>query len=236
MSTGPSRSTRQPPRPADPPASTTIETAVPRVASPIVLAATFATSVMCGFCLMALEIVGARVLYPSFGSSIDVWAAVITVFILSLSVGQIAGGWLADRTATNAPLGWVIIAAGAVFCVLPVYMLHASLAVADATGGARSGALFAALALFFAPSVLLGMVLPMAVKLVFVRPERIGRTVGTLYAVGSVGNVAGILVTDYVLLVHLPLNTNLIVLGTSLSVVGVAHLAVRVRSPGLERT
>lgn len=198
------------------------------------LAALFATSIVCGFCLMALEILGARILYPSFGSSIDVWAAIITVFILSLSVGQIVGGRVADRTRTNRALGWVIVAAGAVFCTLPIYAYAASDALGDAIGGARLGVLAAALLLFFAPSLLLGMVGPMVVKLVFSRADRVGSTVGTLYAVGSLGNVAGILVTDYVLLVHLPSNTNLLWMGALLSLVGLAHLAVKVEVLRLE--
>jgi len=192
------------------------------------LGALFATSIVCGFCLMALEIIGARLLYPSFGSSIDVWAAIITVFILSLAAGQIAGGKLADRSRSNRALGWVIVAAGAVFSTLPIYALTTAEALGDALGGARSGVLAAALVLFFAPSVLLGMVLPMAIKLAFTRADRVGSTVGTLYAVGSLGNVAGILVTDYVLLVHLRSNTNLLAMGAALSLVGLAHLAVRV--------
>ena len=192
------------------------------------LAALFATSVLCGFCLMALEILGGRVLYPSFGSSIDVWAAVITVFILSLSVGQIVGGRLADRTRTNVALAWVILLAGVVFCTLPIYALHAAEALADVVGGARFGVLAAALVLFFLPSLLLGMVLPMLVRLVFTRADKVGSTVGTLYAIGSIGNVAGILITDYVLLAHVPLNTSLLAMGALQSLIGLAHLALRV--------
>lgn len=192
------------------------------------LAALFATSILCGFCLMALEILGGRVLAPSFGSSIDMWAALISVFILSLAVGQIVGGRLADRTRTNLALAWVILLAGVVFSTLPIYALHVAEALGDALGGARFGVLTAALVLFFVPSLLLGMVLPMLVKLVFTRAATLGATVGTLYAIGSVGNVAGILVTDYVLLVRLPLDTNLIAMGGLLSLVGLAHLAFRV--------
>ena len=77
------------------------------------LIALYATSIIAGFCMMALEIMGGRVLQPVFGSSIDVWAAVISVFILSLSIGYVIGGRIADHAKTNAPLGWMILAAGA---------------------------------------------------------------------------------------------------------------------------
>ncbi|MCS6971068.1 MAG: fused MFS/spermidine synthase [Planctomycetota bacterium] len=193
------------------------------------LAVLYATSIVCGFCLMALEILGARFLYPSFGSSIDVWAAIITVFILSLSIGYVIGGRLADRSTDNQPLGWVILAAGALYLTLPIYALSVAESFGDLLGQYRFGVLVAGLVLFLVPSLLLGMVSPMLVKLAFVSAERVGRTTGTLYAVGSIGNVLGILVTDYVLLEFVPLNANLLWMGAVLAVVGCLHVAWRLR-------
>ncbi len=194
------------------------------------LFAIYATSITCGFCLMALEILGARLLYPSFGSSIDVWAAIITVFILSLSIGYVIGGRIADKSSDNRALAWIVLGAGVLYLTLPIYALSASEALGDAMGDLRFGVLVAGLVLFLLPSLLLGMVSPVLVKLAFVSAERVGRTTGTLYAIGSVGNVLGILVTDYVLLEHVPLNANLLWMGCVLVVTGLLHLALRLQA------
>ncbi len=191
--------------------------------------AIYATSIICGFCLMALEILGARVLYPSFGSSIDVWAAIITVFILSLSIGYVIGGRVADRSTGNRALAWIVLGAGVLYLTLPIYALTAAEALGDAMGGLRFGVLVAGLVLFLLPSLLLGMISPVLVKLAFVSADRVGTTTGTLYAVGSVGNVLGILVTDYVLLEFVALNTNLLWMGCVLAVLGLVHLAIPMR-------
>jgi MFS family permease len=191
------------------------------------LFAIYATSITCGFCLMALEILGARVLYPSFGSSIDVWAAIITVFILSLSIGYVIGGRIADRSRDNRPLAWIVLGSGLLYLTLPIYALGVAETLGESLAELRFGVLVAGLALFLLPSLLLGMISPVLVKLVFVSAERVGRTTGTLYAVGSVGNVLGILVTDYVLLEHVTINHNLLWMGGVLCVTGLAHLAVR---------
>jgi hypothetical protein len=193
------------------------------------LFAIYATSITCGFCLMALEILGARLLYPSFGSSIDVWAAIITVFILSLSIGYVIGGRVADRSTGNRSLAWIVLGAGLLYLTLPVYALTASEALGEAMGGLRFGVLVAGLVLFLLPSLLLGMVSPVLVKLAFVSAERVGRTTGTLYAIGSIGNVLGILITDYILLEHVPLNLNLIWMGCVLALTGLLHLAMPLR-------
>ncbi len=192
------------------------------------LTALYLTSITCGFCMMALEIVGARVLQPVFGSGIDVWAAIISVFILSLSIGYVVGGRLADRCHHNLVLGWIILVAGVFFCLLPSYGLRLCEAMGESLATERFGVLVAGLVLFLPPSLLLGMVSPMLVKLVFVSADRVGRTTGTLYAIGSVGNVLGILVSDYVLLAHFELNPTIIAMGAILCVLGVAHVLVRV--------
>jgi hypothetical protein len=189
------------------------------------LTALYLTSITCGFCMMALEILGGRFIQPVFGSSIDVWAAIISVFILSLSIGYVAGGRIADRSHTNAALGWVILLAGVFFCLTPWYGMPLMLGLGEAVHTARWGVLLAALLLFLIPSLLLGMVSPILVKLVFTGADKVGSTTGTLYAIGSVGNVLGILVSDYVLLAYVPINTTILVMGGVLCVLGILHLA-----------
>jgi hypothetical protein len=39
-----------------------------------------------GYCVLSLEILGTRLLGPAFGASINLWAALIAVTLLSLSV------------------------------------------------------------------------------------------------------------------------------------------------------
>ncbi len=194
------------------------------------LTALYLTSILCGFCMMALEILGGRMLQPVFGSSIDVWAAIISVFILSLSIGYVLGGRLADRARTNLALGWMILLAGVFFCLLPIYALKFSDALGESIQYARWGVLVGALVLFLPPSLLLGSVSPMLVKLVFVDATRVGRTTGTLYAIGSFGNVLGILVTDYIFLQHFPLNQTVLVMGVLLCALGLVHIFLRVQA------
>jgi nitrate/nitrite transporter NarK len=189
--------------------------------------ALYLTSILCGFCMMALEIVGARYLQPIFGSSIDVWAAIISVFILSLSVGYVIGGWLADRMRSNLPLAVVIVAAAVFFCLIPVYGMRFMELLGPSLHNSRFGVLIAALVLYLPPSLLLGAVSPILVKLVFVDADRVGRTTGTLYAIGSFGNVIGILVTDYVLLASFSINHTIYGMGVILTILGFIHLACR---------
>ena len=47
---------------------------------------------LCGAGVLALEILGGRMLTPHFGSGIYVWGSVISVFLGALSVGYFLGG------------------------------------------------------------------------------------------------------------------------------------------------
>jgi len=197
------------------------------------VAALYTTSTICGFCLMAMEILASRLVQPVFGSSVDVWAAIISVFILSLSIGYVIGGRLADKTRTNLALGWMILVSGMFFVLMTIYGLRFNESLPESIQTARYGSLLSSLVLFLPPSILLGCVSPMLVKLVFVSAERVGRTTGTLYAVGSVGNVLGILVANYVFLPLFPLNPTFISLGSVLMALGLIHLFFRMEAtPG----
>jgi hypothetical protein len=47
-----------------------------------------------GFVIMSVELLGGKILAPYFGSGVYVWGSIITVFMLSLSLGYLLGGKL----------------------------------------------------------------------------------------------------------------------------------------------
>ena len=64
-----------------------------------------------GFFVMGVELLGGRLLAPYFGSSIYVWGALITVFMLALSIGYLAGGRLSIHSPSLKKLGIILILA-----------------------------------------------------------------------------------------------------------------------------
>ena len=131
---------------------------------------------------------------------------------------------MADRFETQSLLGWLIVAAASIYVLLPVYAHPLIEALGPAIQAARGGALLAALGLFLPPSLLLGCVYPMLVKRACAVPGRVGRVAGTLLAVGCVGNVLGVLVSDYVLLLTFTVNAIVWGMGLVLGVIGSTHL------------
>src|SRR3954462_2205200 len=57
----------------------------------------FGTALLEGLSVIIVEIAGARALAPFFGTSLQVWTALITVTLFFLAVGYSLGGLLAKR-------------------------------------------------------------------------------------------------------------------------------------------
>ncbi len=148
-----------------------------------------------GAAVMALEVLGTRVLSPSFGSGLYVWAALISVTLVALALGYFAGGWLADRRPTRRAM-FTILLVGAATVGVSVLAAGGVLGAAERLG-LRSGALVGAVALFGVPLALLGMITPYSVRLRTAQVGNVGHVAGRLYALGTIGSVCGTLGTAF---------------------------------------
>lgn len=150
---------------------------------------------LCGWVLMAVEILGGRMLAPVFGSGIEVWGSIIGVFLLALSCGYFLGGQLSRRIASHAVLLQIVGLAGLLIAALPFY--HSELTLKLWSFGPRLGPLSASILLFLPPSVLLGLISPYAIHLNTKSIEAVGASSGHLYAVSTIGSFLGCIVTAF---------------------------------------
>ena len=180
-----------------------------------------------GFFVMAVELLGGRLLAPTFGSSIYVWGAIITVFMLALSIGYLAGGRLSMKAPSVRKLGLILIIAA--LTVLPLLLFAVPMldAVAVAIPDPRFGSLVGATALFFIPTLFSGMVSPYAVRLIVPDRTSSGRHAGQLYFISTFGSAAGTLLTSFYLVLIMEVNHILMALMAVSGVIGAAAWLVR---------
>ncbi len=172
-----------------------------------------------GAVLMALEIVGSRILAPYFGSSVYVWGSLISIFLAALSVGYYLGGVVADRSPRASTLALALAAAGVLILVLPLVSRPILGKFAAWDLGPRANPLLASIVLFVLPSLLLGMTSPFAVKLAATDLATVGNTAGVLYAISTAGSIAGTLLTAFVLIPAMGVRAILYTLGVALLLV-----------------
>jgi spermidine synthase len=148
-----------------------------------------------GAATLAVEICASRLLAPFFGNSTIVWANVIGLILVYLSVGYWFGGRIADRRPQPALLGRIVLVAALAVAVIPFVarpFLDATVSELDtASLGAAVGSFFAAVALFAVPVTLLGTVSPFAIRLALPTVERAGTVAGRLYSLSTIGSIFG---------------------------------------------
>ena len=168
---------------------------------------------------LSTEIGASRLLAPYFGSSTVVWANIIGLILVYLSLGYWLGGKAADRWPSPLVLGRVILVAALFVAATPFAarpLLDFALEGLDAVSvGAVVGSFFAALLLFAVPVTLLGTVSPWAIRLDVRDVASAGSVSGRLYALSTAGSILG---TFTAALVTIPLA------GTQRTFVGTALL------------
>lgn len=186
-----------------------------------------------GAILMALEIAGSRVLAPNFGGSIFVWGSLIGVFLAALSAGYYIGGGLADRAPQAWVLGLFLVISGGFVLMIPGVgsMISDSIAMRDF--GPRANPLLVCLALFFIPGVLMGVTSPYVIRLTARSMIEIGHTAGAVYAVSTLGSIAGTLGTAFYLMSAFGTKMILYLLGSAL--IGTAIVAVLAGAAAVRR-
>ncbi len=178
-----------------------------------------------GYFVMALELLGARALSPYFGSGIYVWGAVITVFMLSLSIGYLLGGRLSLDRPSARVLGFLLLAAVASAIPCVVWSDQLLEFVFTKVDDPRYGALLASVVLFFAPITLCGAISPYAVRLIVANLGSTGQTAGLVFFISTLGSTLGTLITSFYLV--LLFEVDQILIGMSLISVLVAANALR---------
>lgn len=159
-----------------------------------------------GFFLMAIELLSGRILAPQFGSSIQVWGAVITVFMLALSMGYLIGGHVSVKDPSMTKLSLILLFAA--FSTTPAVLLGDQVTdrIFSLILDPRYGSLLSATLLFFLPTMIGGMVSPYAVRLLVSECRLSGHYAGFLFFVSTFGSAAGTLLTSFYLVLHLDIN------------------------------
>ena len=183
-----------------------------------------------GAVLLGLELAASRVLAPYFGSSLFVWGALIGVVLAGLSLGYWVGGAAADRYPAPRLLLGALVSASLLVLAIPYIDGWALERVVSWDPGPRADPLVATILLFGAPSVILGSVTPIAVRLRARSLERLGRTAGRLFAISTAGRIAGTFATAFWLIPAL--GTDQLLASAALALMAAAAaVAVAERAP-----
>lgn len=160
-----------------------------------------------GFVIMSLELLGGRILAPYFGSGIYVWGSIITIFMLSLSIGYLLGGRLSVHNPSSSRFAAIFAVAAVLLLPLTIYAQGIMELIFLRVEDPRYGSLVTSIVLFGLPTVILGMISPYSVRLLVDNVAESGRVAGSLYFVSTLGSAIGTLMTSFYFVLWFEVNT-----------------------------
>lgn len=161
-----------------------------------------------GFAVMVLEITGARYLAKDFGGAFYVWISQIGVILIALALGYVVGGALADRFQRVGLLALPLGLAAAVTVLIPnftpplvkaIVMRH-PLDQPIPELWLKLDPVLGSTLVFFLPCLVLAILPPYMIRVAARRLEHVGTLSGLVYAASTVGSIAGVFVSGYVLI------------------------------------
>lgn len=171
--------------------------------------------------VLVVEIVALRLLAPYLGLTLETSTLVIGIALTAIALGSWTGGRIADQVSPRRLIGPSLGVSGAVVALTPAVLRTTA-------EWAPAMLLLIASLTILVPGALLSAVTPIVTKLRLTSLAETGAVVGRLSGVGTVGAIAGTVLTGFVLVSRLPVSGILIGLGTLL-VTGSALVEWRTR-------
>ena len=163
-----------------------------------------------GFIIMVLEIIGARFLAKDFGSFFHVWVSQIGVVLIALALGYYLGGALADKWQRLSVLMALLLPAAVVQFLIPncaaplmnaIILRHPADQPIPLLWQKLDPVMGSAL-IFLMPCVVLATLSPYMIRLSTRSLAQVGRSSGFIIAASTLGSIAGVFVSGFVLIDH----------------------------------
>ncbi len=179
-----------------------------------------------GAIIMVFEIVGARILAPYIGTSFLVWTSIIGFVLASLSLGYYLGGKWIDKKTTITTAGYAFL--GAALSLLWVIIIKEDFLnwILAHVKGLKASSIFAGMVLFTPAGLFLGMISPMMSRLLLSNIPSAGKTMGSIFAWGSIGSLFGTFLAGFYLLPHFYLTHILLSLQLITALIAIAIFAI----------
>jgi spermidine synthase len=148
-----------------------------------------------GMTTLAAELAASRLIGNVFGTSNIVWASIIGLILIYLTLGYFLGGRWADANPTPAALyrvlAWGAFTLGLVPYIAGPVLRSAATAFEFLQVGILGASFIAVLILFSVPITLLGTISPFAIRLSVEDTAHAGQTSGQIYAISTLGSFIG---------------------------------------------
>jgi predicted membrane-bound spermidine synthase len=178
-----------------------------------------------GFPALIYQIVWQRTLFAIYGVNVESVTIVVSAFMLGLGLGSVAGGYLTRNPGVPRLVLFGAVELGtAAYGLVSLPLFHA---IANSTAGAlpfETGLLSFGLVLI--PTVLMGATLPLLVAHLVSLSGNVGRSVGVLYFVNTLGSACACFVAAWFAMPYLGMSRSAALAAALNVLVGLSVLAM----------
>lgn len=194
----------------------------------------YAVIFISGAAILALELLASRIMTPYFGVSLYIWTGILSITLVALALGYWLGGRLASRGPGRAPAARLLQLYALMPAIAAIAIVLACLVYPRAFAGFASanlvfGAFGAGLVLLFVPLVAASAMNPLLVAILLHRRSAgVGADAGAgkVFFVSTIGSVAGVIVTAFVLIPFVSNFSAVLVVALVLALLALAVVAL----------
>lgn len=176
-----------------------------------------------GVLVMSVELLGAKMISPYYGTTLFVWTIVLGITLTGLALGYFLGGCFTEKLPsspgrkTNDAILFYILGCSALLIALmpkislPVFELFNQLDVRKAT-------FFSSILIILIPLVTIATLTPFIIQIGAARTEDAGKVSGEVYAISTMGGILTVFLLGFLIIPRYGINDPLraIALGTAL--------------------
>ena len=174
-----------------------------------------------GGSVMALELLGARLVTPLFGSSLVMWTILLAVTLLGLALGYFIGGWASTKNTSTKNLLFTFFSIAAVSTIFTRSIAAPTLLFAS-DFGLYTGCFIASSIILIIPLTALGSTSALIIKELAKSNSQSGKSAGSIYAISTLGGVLTTFLTGFYIIPNFGITVPIIVLSWLLLLTAVA--------------
>ncbi len=157
-----------------------------------------------GFCALAYEVLWTRILVFFLGSTTYAFATMLAAFLFGIALGSmILARWVDRIKQPVATFGIVQLGIGLFALILmPAFerLYGMTYALQSTFGSSRFWAFFSCFVVMSLPTFLMGASFPLVTKIYTGNARQLGRSIGNVYAINTVGSILGAFCAGFVLI------------------------------------
>ena len=157
-----------------------------------------------GFCALAYEVLWTRIMVFFLGSTTYAFATMLAAFLFGIALGSIVLARWVDRIKQPIAIFGIIQLGIGLFALIlmPAFeeLYGLSRAFQSTFGGSRFWTFFSCFLVMCLPTFLMGASFPLVTKIYTGSARQLGKSIGNIYAVNTVGSILGAFCAGFILI------------------------------------